>query len=152
MDIHCPTRQKDQERARRAYIGRPTRFKDQAAEASLGSTATAKSGQLNLGPDRTQQPTSQDSEGFTTVSKKRKVRGRPPLVATADTSRIASMTTFLTIPSTQFLVEVPSTLMPTLTPEAITPSPSSSLGLGLSQPAAPSSTQDKLMTDLLDDE
>ena len=44
MDIHCPTRQKDQERARRAYIGRPTRFKDQAAEASLGSTATAKLG------------------------------------------------------------------------------------------------------------
>jgi len=106
MDIHCPARRKDDERAKAAYRSRPARFETQRTSLGLSQA-------YSQCPDKSRPLLSQDSEGFITISKKRKVRGRPPTVATADTSKIASMTTFLSIPSTQFSSGVPSTLQPT---------------------------------------
>jgi hypothetical protein len=107
LDKHCPTRQKEEERARAAYDARPVKFD----APDLRSSARREVAPLTLTPTLAQsQAEESEDEGFLVVGSKRR-RGRPTAISKASTTGIPNIASFLQVPSTQFgATSVPSSL------------------------------------------
>ncbi len=98
LDMHCPARARDDERARAAYAARPVRFE----QGESGHQDHQRPPLMQIFQGSPQQAENEtDDESFTIVGSKRR-RGRPSALFKADTSGIPSITSFLQIPSTQF--------------------------------------------------
>ena len=86
LDIYCPRRCRDNERAKAAYIARPTRFETHITP-SLSSPSLLPSRSLSLGPKL-------EDKGFIIIRSKRR-RGRPSNILKANIIRIPNIATFL---------------------------------------------------------
>jgi hypothetical protein len=94
LDRHCPTRQREEERARAAYNSRPVKFD------APGLRSSAQRGVALLALAQSQAEESED-EGFLVVGSKQR-RGRPTAISKASTVGIPNIASFLQVPSTQF--------------------------------------------------
>jgi hypothetical protein len=134
LDKHCPTRQKEEERARAAYDARPVKFD----APDLRSSARREVAPLTLTPTLAQsQAEESEDEGFLVVGSKRR-RGRPTAISKASTTGIPNIASFLQVPSTQFGA--------TSVPSSLASIPSSLASLELSQETRLSSNEEE-MTD-----
>jgi hypothetical protein len=98
LDMHCPARARDDERARAVYTARLIRF-EQLEHCYNDHQGPSPMQIFHGSPQRPENDT--DNESFTIMGSKRR-RGRPTTISIADISGIPSIASFLQIPSTQF--------------------------------------------------
>lgn len=99
LDMHCPARIKDEERARVAYATRPSRFEHSEHQRQALPQGPLPQRIFQSPPLRASNET--EDESFTVVGSKRR-RGRPSAISTADITGIPNIASFLQVPSTQF--------------------------------------------------
>ncbi len=91
LDMHCPARAKDDERARAAYAARPVRFEQ--TEHYYNNPQRPPPTQIFQGSSQRAENKA-DDESFIIIGSKRR-RGRPSALSTANTSGIPNITSFL---------------------------------------------------------
>ena len=110
LDMHCPARIKDDERARVAYAARPSRFEHSEHQRQALPQGPLPQRIFQSSPLRASDET--EDKSFTVVGSKRR-RGRPSAISTADVTGIPNIASFLQVPSTQFTSTLAQSSVPT---------------------------------------